>query len=163
MSAFLNPILNGVCPSWADIQVRVSGTDVALLEMGDIAAINTGATVEVGEQKEGSRVIARTQGAVAYEASWTLYASGVQRLLRGLKDAAPVQGGQKQLSLVHFNINILWTPKGSAEIFEKRLKGCRILSDTEDSAEGVDAAQVEMALSPLQICRVIDGEEIVLL
>jgi hypothetical protein len=163
MSAFLYPILNGVCPSWADIQIRISGTDVPLIEMGDIKAINTGSTVEVGEQREGSRLIARTEGAVSNEAGWTLYASGVQRLYRGLKSAAPLLGNQRRISLVHFNVNMLWTPQGSAEIFEKRIKGCRILSDTEDSAEGVDAAAVEMALSPLQICRVIDGEEIVLL
>ncbi len=170
MSSFDIPILNGICPSWADIVVRASvisnplvSTGAPLLNMGDIVSLNTGATVEVGEQREGSRVVQRTTGSISNEASWVLYASGHDKLLRGFMALAPRRGNQLLLSLVHFNITAQWTPPGSSKIFEKRLKGCRLLSDTEDSAEGTDAAQIEMNLNPLQICRVIDGQEIVLL
>ena len=157
------PVIDGVCPSWADMSVRASPIGGSLLEIGDLLAISTGSTVEIGKQREGGRVIKRTQGSVDNEASWALYASGYMKLLRGLRGIAPLRGNQRQLSLAHFNISIIWTPQGSTEIFEKRLKGCRILTDQEDAAEGNDAAQIEMALDPIQICRVVDGEEYVLL
>ncbi len=163
MSNFSFPVLNGVAPSWADIAVRASPDGGALIEMADISAINTSATVEVGTQSEGGRVIQRTQGSIAYEAGWTLYAGGYLKLYRALAAIAPVLGGQARVSLVPFTVSVIWTPFGSVDIFEKRIKGCRLLSDSEDSAEGNDAAQAEFTLSPLQIVRVIDGREVVLL
>jgi hypothetical protein len=131
--------------------------------MGDIAALSGAGTVEVGYQKEGGRVIKRTSGEVSYEAKWTLYGSGLLKLIRGLRDLAPVLGGQRKLSLVHFNVSALWTPPGSDDILERHWRGCRILSDSQDSAEGVDAEKVEMDLNPLQIVRIVDGVEYVLL
>ncbi len=163
MSNFSFPILDGVAPSWADINVRSSVNGGVLLSMSDIAAIKTGSVVEVGEQQEGGRVIQRTHGSIKYTASWTLYAGGYMRLYRGLLASAPRVGGQAKVSLVPFTVSVIWTPFGSADIFEKRIKGCRLLSDEEDSAEGTDAAQTEMTLSPLQVVRVVDGVECVLL
>src|SRR5215510_8588520 len=105
MSFFDLPVIDGVSPSFADIAVRVSPVGGALgsvinalggklLEIGDIAAISTGATVEVGEQREGGRVIKRTRGSVSYEASMTLYSSGYLKLIRGLAAVAPTRGTQ---------------------------------------------------------------------
>ena len=96
------PILNGVAPSWADIIVRATPEGGALLDVKDIAAINTSCTVEVGEQRgaSGGRVIRRTTGSVSYEASMTLYRSGYQKLLRNLVAAAEasnlVRGNQRR-------------------------------------------------------------------
>lgn len=163
MSNFLYPVISGVAPSWADISVRISGSNVALIEMGDIAAISGASTVEVGYQKEGGINIQRTAGELSEEAKWALYASGYLKLVRGLIAAAPRRGNQRKLSLVPFNVSTIWTPPGSAEIFERHYRGCRIMSDSQDSAEGTDAEKIEMDLNPLQIVRIVDGVEIVLL
>jgi hypothetical protein len=163
MSHFDYPVLDGIAPSWADIQVRISPNGGTLIEMGDISAISTGTTVEVGEQNEGGRLIKRTTGSVKYEASWTLYASGYQKLLRGLVAAAPTNGkGQKLLSLAHFLVHVIWTPPGSTDLVEYKIKGCRILGRTIDSAEGNDAQQIEMPLSPIEVVDVIDGVEVLM-
>src|ERR1044071_8644261 len=124
MSFFSAPLLDGVAPSWADISVRISpsagGGGVAgavigavanavvgnLLELGDIKAINTGTSVDLGEQREGGRVIKRTRGSVSYEASMTLYASGWQKLVKGLLAVAPRRGSQVLVSLVNFTVNV---------------------------------------------------------
>lgn len=157
-------MLDGVSPSWADIEVRVAIPNGGLLlEMGDIISISSGVTVEVGRQKEGGRTIKRTAGDSTEECSLTLYLSGYQKLLRGLKAQAPLRGNQRRLSLVSFNILQLWTPFGSSEIFERRIKGCRILGNASDNTEGTDAARIEVPLDPVQIVDVIDGEECVLL
>lgn len=163
MSAFDFPVIDGIAPSWADIAVRVSVLGGSLIEIGDIAALNFGSTVEVGAQREGGRLIKRTTGSLTDEASWTLYASGYLKLIDGLIAVAPRRGNQARISLVHFNISALWTPPGSNGILEKRARGCRLLSDQLDAAEGNDAQQIEMALSPLQIVSVRNGVEVVLL
>jgi hypothetical protein len=160
VSHFDYPVLDGIAPSWADIAVRVSPLGGNLIEIGDIAAIDTGWDVEVGEQREGGLVIKRTTGSVTSEATMTLYASGWQKLLRGIKALAPLRGNQRLISLVHFGVNVQFTPPGADDILEFRIKGCRIIGRKIAAAEGTDAQQVEVPLSPLQVVDVIDGEEI---
>jgi hypothetical protein len=160
VSAFDFPLIDGVAPSWADVAVRISGVGIPLIEMGDISALSSSWTVEVGEQREGGRVIKRTRGSVSYEASMTLYASGYQKLLRGLASAAVLTGNQRAISLVTFNIIQMWTPPGGIDISQRIIKGCRILGNTQDSSEGTDAMQYELPLSPIAIVDVIDGVEV---
>jgi hypothetical protein len=180
VSFFDNPLLNGFAPSWCDIAVRVSPGGGPLIEIGDIAAIDYNASLELGEQREGGRVVNRTRGAVSYEASMTLYASGYQKLLLGLVAAAPLRGAQSLISLVSFSISIQFTPPtggglaGQAigavagalgvggGIFETRLKGCRVIGRNISAAEGVDAQQVEVPLSVIEIVDVVNGKEMVL-
>lgn len=182
MSFFSAPLLDGVAPSWADISVRISPSSggggavgavigaVAnavvgnLLELGDIKAINTGTTVELGEQREGGRVIKRTRGSVSYEASMTLYASGWQKLIKGLLAVSPKNAqGQSQVSLVNFTVNVQYTPPGAIDILEYSLRGCRILGRGFNGAEGNDATEVEVPLSPIEIVDVVNGVEVVML
>lgn len=157
------PVLDGIAPSWADIIVKATPKGAALIDIKDIAAINTGTTVEVGEQRgaSGGRVIKRTTGSVSYEASITLYRSGYQKLVRGLMAIAPTRGNQKVISLAHFGIQVQHTPPGDIEIYEYRLKGCRILGRSLNGAEGTDADQVEVPLSVIEIVDMIDGVEVV--
>lgn len=179
MSFFDNPLINGFAPSWCDIAVRISPGGGPLIEIGDIAAIDYNGSVEIGEQREGGRVVNRTRGSSTYEASMTLYASGYQKLLAGLVAAAPLRGSQSLLSLAVFSVNIQFTPPtggglagqalgavagalGVGGIFETRLKGCRIIGRNISAAEGNDAQQVEVPLSVIEIVDVIGGKEIVL-
>ena len=157
------PILDGIAPSWADIIVKATPYEGALLEMKDIAAINSASSVEVGEQRGGGRVMRRTTGDLSDEASWTLYRTGYQALIRNLASVAPTRGAQKLISLVHFDIQVQHTPPGSVEIYEYHIRGCRITGRTLNGAEGTDADQVEVPLSALQIVDIVDGEEVVLL
>jgi len=162
------PILNGIVPSYADIIVRASPAGAALIEMKDIAACNRSRTVEVGVQKgaSGGRDMQRTTGVGGQEFTWTLYRTGYQQLFRALMNAAPAsarRGNQVRVSLVHFGIQVQHTPPGSVELFEYRVKGCRVIGDTMAHAEGPDADQVEVPLSVIEIADVIDGVEVVLL
>ena len=157
------PVLNGITPSWADIQVTVEGSDQPLIERFDIAAINSSATVEVGEQRAGGRVIKRTTGSVSCEAAMTLYRPGYMKLLRGLIAAMPTRGAQRLARFAHFNITYQFTPEGDTEIYERRIKGCFISGSSESAAEGTDASQIEVSLNPLEVVDVIDGEEVIAL
>lgn len=156
-------VLDGIACSWSDVIVKATPLGGALIDVVDIKAVNTGTTVEVGEQRAGGRVIRRTTGSLSQEASMTLYRLGYQKLLRNLKDLAPSRGNQKAVSMVHFNVVFQHTPLGSDEIFEVRLKGCRLLGRALNSAEGTDADVVEIPLSPIDIVDVIDGEEVAML
>lgn len=159
------PVLDGIAPSWADITVKITPKGAPLIEMKDIAAIKAGVTVEVGEQRgaSGGRVLKRTTGQSKHEASMTLYRSGYQKMLRGLKAVAPKRGNQRVLTLVHFGLQVQHTPPGDVEIYEYRVKGARVVGRQLDGAEGVDADQVEVPLSVAEVVDMIDGEEVVML
>ena len=164
MSRFSYPLLNGVAASWADIALRLKPNGGSLLEVGDIAAVSGTPTVEVGEQREGGRVIATTRGSVSNEASITLYASGYQKILRGFLPVAPIDpiGGDAILTLVHFDFTLHWTPPGAIDILERRFQGCRFLSLGNDNAEGNDATQFVCPLHVTKIVDVVDGRKITL-
>lgn len=162
------PLLDGFAPSWADVALTISASGVAALDVKDFKSINSGSTVEVGVQSAGGRPRQTTYGAVAHESGFTLYLSGAQKFERMLKDAALAgglvrDGGVAQLSLVIFGLTYFFTPVGSAEIWERRLKGCRVLSDPEAPAEGTDATTVDYTLYVTERVKVIDGVEYALL
>lgn len=158
------PILDGIAPSWADTTCKLTGTGLTLLEMKDIKAINSGRSLELGMQRGTTgRKMKTTTGQPDAEASIVLYRSGYQKMLRTLAAVAPIRGNEKLISLVHFNIQWLMTPPGDTEIYERRIKGCRVIGDTMNLAEGVDAAEVEVPLDVKVVADVIDGFEIVLL
>lgn len=159
------PVLDGMAPSWADIAVKAKATGGPLIEIVDIAAINTASTLEIGEQRgaSGGRVLKRTTGAKSDEASWTLYRTGYQKLMRSLMALAPRRGNQALVSLVVFDIVVQHTPPGDVEIYEMRLKGCRTSGRTLNGTEGVDPDQVELPLSIGELVDVIDDVEVVLL
>lgn len=157
------PILDGIAPSWADIEVKASANGAPLIEMKDIQAINTNSTVEVGEQRQGGRVIRRTTGSLSNEASLTLYRIGYQKLLRAAKELAPLRGQQRVITLVSFDIQVLHTPPDDSEIYEFHLRGLRMLGRAINGTEGTDADVVEVPLSVISIVDVVDGEEIIAL
>jgi hypothetical protein len=163
------PLLNGVAPSWADCSGKITATGQPILPMIDVSAYHTGRSLEVGEQRgaTGGRVRRRTTGAASYEASVTCYRSGFQPFVRTLMKAAQaaghVRGPQVSIGKIAFGLNLMWTPDGDTEIYERRVKGCRYLGDTIDTAEGTDADTVECPLSTPEIVDVIDNVEVVLL
>jgi hypothetical protein len=159
------PVLNGIAPSWADVQIECAIYDGPLVKMSDIKAINTSRTVEVGVQRgaSGGRVMRRTVGQADQEASWTLYRSGFEDLMANLASVAPPRGNERLVSLVHFDIIYQYSPPGALKINERRILGCRVIGDTMNDTEGSDAQEVEVPLSCVKIVDVIDGVEIVLI
>jgi hypothetical protein len=166
MASQLLPNLNDIEPSWADIAVVSTLYEGPLLDMTDINAINWSRSLDLGERKAGGRVMARTQGDQKQEASWTLYQGGYIRLLRALKDIAIqkgfARGNQALVSLVGFDVQIDYTPKGSSEIFRVKIKGCRLTGDSSSASDGPDASTVELTLNPIEVVNIIDGVEVAL-
>jgi len=162
------PLYDGFAPSWADFILKLQPTGVALLTARDVKSLNSGSTVEVGTQMAGGRPRQSTVGSISHEASMTLYLSGAQSFERLLKEAAIAagyvrDGGVAQLSLVQFQIDYLFTPPGSVAIWERRLKGVRLLSEVEAPAEGTDATTCDYKLFVTERVKVIDGVECALL
>ncbi len=159
------PTLNDIEPSWADIAVTATVSGGSLLSIADIASIKWTRKVEVGEKRgaSGGRVMARTTGQASYEASATLYRSGMRNLLKALVATAPTRGNQAIVSLVAFDILIQHTPPGESEIYQVKIKGCRYLGDSDDMKEGMDPDKVEVTLNPIEIANIINGQEVVML
>lgn len=159
------PLLNGIAPSWADVGVTIPIYEGETVEMVDFAALDWEDTVEIGEQKgaSGGRILRRTTGDLKLDAKATFYRSGLRQLCRSLAKKAPVRGNQKRISLVGFDILIQHTPPGETDIYQVKIKGCRLLGRAWKLAEGPDAEKVDVKLHPIEIVDIIDGEEIVLL
>jgi len=159
------PSLNDMAPSWADVAVTISVHDGTVVETADIQGVKWSRKVEVGEVRgtSGGRLMKRTRGSASCEASATFYKEGYRKLIKALIAKAPSRGNQRPISTVGFDVTIQYTPIGEAEIYETRIKGCRLLGDSEDGKEGQDANMVEVTLNPIEIVEMIDGEEIVLL
>jgi len=162
------PLLDGFAPSWADINFKIQAQDVALLTARDVKSVTSGSAVEVGTQLAGGRVKQTTTGAITHEGAFTLYLSGAQIFERSLKEAAIAQGlvrdgGVVQISLVFFQFDYLFTPPNTTEIWERRLLGCRLLSDNEAPAEGTDATTVDYKIHVTDRHKLVDGVRIALL
>ena len=158
------PSLNDFEPSWADIATTFSVYDGSLIDMADYAAIKVSDKVEVGERRgAGPLITARTTGQGSQEASATFYRGGLRKLVRGLMAKAPLRGNQRRISLVGFDILVQHTPPGESDIYVIKIKGCRLLGRSFDFKEGNEADKVEVALNPLQIVEIIDGQEVVLI
>jgi hypothetical protein len=163
------PSLADIEPSWADIDVTATITGGALLEMADIKSIKWSRKVEVGEKRgaSGGRVMSRTTGSLSQDASAVFYRSGTTALLTNLMNQAVIlgytRGNQVIVSLVAFDIMIQFTPPGTSDIWETKLKGCRYLGDVGDMKEGADADTWECTLNPLEVVELINGVEIALL
>lgn len=153
--------------SYASAKVAITPYGGTALDDTDVAAISHSGSVEVGVQKSGGRVKARTEGEVTYEASITLYRSGLKKLIAAMVEAAPEyakRGNQIRISLVGFDIDIHHSPPGNPAMSHVRIKGCRLLGYSDDMAEGPDADQIELTLNPIENVNVLDdGREVVLL
>lgn len=159
------PSLNDIEPSWADIQVTASATQLPLIQMSALAAIKWSRKVDVGDRRgvSGGRVMARTTGQGSQDASATFYRSGKRAFIKSLIAQAPTRGNQAIISLVSFTIDIQHTPPGETEIYHVRLKGCRYLGDSDDMKEGTDPDKIDITLNPIEIADIINGKEVVLL
>jgi hypothetical protein len=157
------PILDGIAPSWADVIVRSKVPGAPTLETKDIKAINTNCSISLGEQRAGGRLKMRSTGSSKYEASMNVYRNAWNEWLRNNGATMYTRGNQRIYGLVHFGLQIQHTPPGSVEIFEYRIKGCRITGRVLNGTEGDDVDVVELPLSPIEIVDVIDGVEYVIL
>lgn len=159
------PLLNGIAASWADVVIKCALFDGPLLDVQDIQSINTSTSVEVGNQigASGGRVMRRTLGSASQEASMTLYRSGYQTFIEKLAEIAPARGNERVITAVHFDIVYQYTPLGTDAIFERHIKGARVIGSTMNDTEGSDAGVVEVPLSVAKIVDIVNGLEVVLL
>ena len=159
------PSINDFAVSWADIAITFTVPGGLTLTGDDVASIKWSRKVDVGEQRgaSGGRVMARTLGSGTQEASANFYRPGLSKLEDALAAVAPSRGNQKIISAVGFDILIQHTPLGSSLIYTTKIKGCRYLGDSDDNKEGNDADQIEVTLNPIEIVRIKNGVEIVLL
>ena len=162
------PIIDGVVPSWADVTARITPNGAAVLTSRGIKSISSGADLEIGVEMHAGRVYGTTVGQAKANGSMTLYLSAAQDFIKALKDAALTagytrDGGIVQAGLVFFQLDYAFTPPGTDTIWERRLKGCRLIGNTEAPAEGTDATTVDYTLHVTERVEVVDGVEVALI
>jgi hypothetical protein len=154
------PRFDEIAPSWADVEFTASVTGGILLPMDQIAAVNTGVAVEIGEQEN----LKRTTGKIANEASITVYLDGYQALIDALSEIGLARDNQIVIGLVKMQLMFQFSVFGNSKIYETRIKGARLKGRTKNIAEGTEPAKVEI---PLSVRQVVDmstkGKEVVFL
>jgi hypothetical protein len=158
--------LNGVAPSWSEIQITVNVTGGPTLTVIDIKSIDHESAIARGEQRgaSGGRVLKRTTGALTNTASAEFYRDGSKALKRELALVAPKDAaGRPQISKVAFDVVIKHSYDDDADIHVTKLLGCHYDKDGGKHAEGTDAETVAVDLNPIDIVETIDGQDVVLL
>lgn len=162
----MDPVLNGVAPSWSETRCSAHVDGGASIDIAvDWKAINWESKVERGEQRgaSGGRILKRTTGQVSNTADAELYASGFRELVAALAAVAPKDSsGRPQVSKVSFDLQIQHAMSDS-DIYETQLRGCRLDKFGGKLAEGVEANMVSIDLNPIQIIEKVNGQEVVLL
>jgi len=161
------PLMDGFAPSWADISASIYGEDLDIL-VKHLKSVSGGSTLEPGTQLLGGRPYATSVGSSSHEGKLSLYAIGAQIFMRGLKNAAVAKGfvrdgGIVQVGLVHFDLDYRFTPPGTSSIFERSLRGCRLVGISEAPAEGSDPLVIEYTLSVTDRTEMVDGVQVALI
>lgn len=160
------PTLNGVEPSWAEINTTINVSGGAVLQTNDYKALDWESGIKRGDKRgaSGGRVISRTTGEKTDTASGTFYKGGLRELKRKLMAVAPKDSaGRPQLSRVAFDVVVKHSVGDDAEIYITKLLGCHLDKNAEKNAEGIEANTVDVDLNPIEIVEVIDGQDTVLL
>jgi len=151
------PTLNGFTPSWTDIKTTFEvdgGETVADVDYSDIKHATK---VSVGEQRgpSGGRVMRRTTGSKTLTAAATFYQDGLEKLQSALASSplAVTRGDEVDVSTVPFDILIMWSMPGDAQIRQVRLLGCRLLGDDATYTEGDEPNKSAVDLNPISIGR----------
>lgn len=159
------PIIDGIAPSWSDIIIRLTPKGAPLIKATQIKSIKRSRKVSVGSQRgaTGGNVIKTTTGEAEYELSIVFYQDGWNEMLEKITPLAPSRGNQRAISLVHIGVQVQYTPIGQTRIYEWRAKGARIVGDSFDAAEGVEANTIEVPYNVKQIVDMVNGLEAVML
>lgn len=145
--------------SWADIACTFNVPGGQTVPLLDIEGIKWSAKVDVGESRgaSGGRVMKRTAGQEALEASASMTRSGWSQLMEALESAAvsanQVRGDRVIISGISFDILVQHTPLGASRIYTVKLSGCRFLGDSSDMKQGNEADVIELTLNPLEVAR----------
>ncbi len=148
------PTLNEVEPSWADVTITIALYNGPTVSTPDIAGIKISDKVDIGIVRgtSGGKKRKRTTGQLDNDASITFYQSGWVLHRDALASVAPVNvAGQRQISLVGFDIMYQFTPPGSTKIFSLKVVGCRVVGRSFEGAEGPDAQKIEIPLNIMDI------------
>lgn len=152
------PSLNGVEPSWSDIDCKFPVYGGTIWKPGPaIAAVEWDDNVDVGDAPgaNGGKKWRRTTGVYGCNAKATFYRSGWRAFRQELKQKS------RRLSLVGFDLIIQHTPPietGDTGIYTVLIKGCRITGRALKHAEGTDADKIEIALNPMTVEEIDPGE-----
>lgn len=151
------PTLNGIAPSWADVEIPIAISGGETVQTSDILAINHSNSIEIGVVRgPGGKKRKRTRGQGTPEAGMTMTIEGWRLYRRALVAKAtelgyPDPDSLEGYSLVSSNILIQHTPPGESAIYTTTLEGVRVIGVSESHAEGTDAAQTELTLDVMKI------------
>jgi hypothetical protein len=148
------PTLNGVAPSWADIEgpsFIIQGGPT--IKTPDIAAIKWEESIEVGAVRgtNGGRKTKRTSGQGDCSAGITFYLDG----WKIIRDALAAVATLKNLSgygKVPFDVVFQYTPPGDdAAIHTLKIVAARVVKVSGNPQEGADADKIETDLNIMRV------------
>lgn len=158
-------VTNEISPSWTDVEVTITPADGPVLEATEIESISSGSNLELGVDSNGGIPVRTTTGKLSHEAAMTVTLQGALKFFRALKDVALSKGYRRgkvvQISKVFFTVEYRWVlSDNDDELYVRRLKSCRLLSDSDSASNGTDSTKVELKFHVGDRVKVVDGEEV---
>ncbi|MCL2291226.1 MAG: hypothetical protein FWC34_11100 [Bacteroidetes bacterium] len=138
----LIPMINGVTPSWATMQVLIEGVPVT-----GITAINYDDKQNIENvYGAGQHPVCRGYGNIEPTADITLYRDEIESIRKSsptgrLQDIAP------------FDIVVAFLPIGGAKIANHIIKNCQFLDDGVEAKQGDTKNEKQLNLLPSHIIR----------
>jgi hypothetical protein len=157
------PTLNGVAPSWANLESTLDIYGGPSFDIFDLAGVKWSSKREIGEQRQSGsgELAARTTGSKKHTFQPTFYASGIVKLFRQLVQVAPQdEFGVYEVGLVPFGWLLQWSLPGDGGIYAVRAEGLRISGLDGSSAEGNEADKLEKETSVARLIYLLDDKEI---
>ncbi len=151
------PTLNGVAPSWADLEgpkfIIYSGATVAkTVQTADVAAFKWEESLEVGTVRgtSGGRKMKRTSGQGDCNAGVTFYKDGWKLVRKALQEVAD-DNELPGYGHVVFDVLYQWTPPGETDVINLKIVGARAVKSAGSAAEGADADKSEIDLNVMRV------------
>lgn len=133
--------INGVVPSSSDVSIEVKLNGGGVVKIVDLKTIDWSREVEIGEKRRMDGTVGgSTRGRSKNEGAMSLFEEAWAELETALMSV------NRQISLVQFQVNALWTPPLAVRQRKAIIPGCRIVGDAVKNADNVDATVFDIKL-----------------
>lgn len=140
------PLVNGFSYSWASVEFKFAGSPIITVQSIDYKVTNEVKWV----YGTNPNPLAQTRGKITNSGKCKMLLAEFNVLIASLGANDPT--GNNAYGDVFFDVDITYAEAGN-NVIGDTLRGCRITSVEQSSAESADAIMVEMELNPTKILR----------
>ena len=159
ISNSVTPSNRPTSPYFGDLRISFNVLDGQTFTTDQVKEITCTGTTTIGRQKFGGETINTTRGDTEYAGSIDLYRIGYDDMIAALGEVAPEkQDGTKAYGRVVFDVNWKYVIEGeNGRIYQLKMTGCRVLTESFSTSEGVEADSVPIDIFVSSAVKTVNG------